>query len=133
MLITKCNSAAKNERAQISAKPSCMGVIIGMFPKLLQLQQKQKRKKRKKMRRCDVIQKKEELKQMVQLVREAPVRLHLECGMLRAAIAAQRKYAAGYEKCSCTQALRRCAYEIISRTNYLGGLVHENRTERSLM
>lgn len=47
MLITKCNSAAKNERAQISAKPSCMGVIIGMFPKLLQLQQKQKRKKKK--------------------------------------------------------------------------------------
>lgn len=42
MLITKCNSAAKNERAQISAKPSCMGVIIEMFPKLLQLQGKKK-------------------------------------------------------------------------------------------
>lgn len=44
MLITKCNSAAKNERAQISAKPSCMGVIIGMFPKLLQLQKKKLQK-----------------------------------------------------------------------------------------
>lgn len=101
MLITKCNSAAKkNERAQISAKPSCMGVIIGMLPKLLQLQKKEEKKREKKTRCCNVIQKKEESKQMVQLVCKAPVRLHLKCGMLSAAITAQCKYAAGYEKCS---------------------------------
>lgn len=81
MLITKCNSAAKNERAQVSAKPSCMGVIIRMFPKLAAAgkkknkpnqqpknppnapqkpQQKQKRQKTNPERpqNCDIIQKK---------------------------------------------------------------------------
>lgn len=93
-------STAKNERGKISAKPNCMGVIIETAPTLLQL------RRRKKTWRCDVIQKKQESKQMVQLVWEALLRFHLECNRLCNVHATQPVRNAGESRHSDTRFVR---------------------------